>query len=72
MHIKEYDSNNFLETDVQDLGDWAIFRHPKNASGDDDDAASQATDSWTLDINENLDSQSSGSWDHLLLNIKFI
>lgn len=71
-HTKVYDSDDFLETDVQDLANRAVFKHPKNVSGDDDDATSQATNSWPLDINENLDLQSPGPWDHFLLNVKVI
>ncbi|XXG56109.1 hypothetical protein AAC387_Pa03g3611 [Persea americana] len=40
---KDYDSDDSLETDLQDPADWNIFQHQEEAT-DDNDTASQSTD----------------------------
>ena len=40
--------------------DWAIFQYPEEAS-DDDDMASQATDHWELELDENQDAHKPSS-----------
>ena len=67
-YTKEYDSDDYLETDVQDLVEWAIFQGLKGAS-DDDDITSQATDHCQPKLDEHQNSSESGSWDHLVLNV---
>ena len=59
-YTKVYDSDDSLETDIQDTTDWPIFQHPEGASNDDN-VASQATDHWQPELDENQNSHESGS-----------
>ena len=68
-YTKEYDFGGSLETDIQDPTDWAIFQYLEGAS-DNDDIASQATDHWQLELDENQDSRELGSWDQFKDNVE--